>query len=221
LGFEREKIVLNRTSSCCLFLLFVFCFKRKVVVMNEVERALENIANGARVVWIRSFRLDLERLRRLIAACCDASSKVRKVQLTYCGLDAEAAELIVSSLRSNSVLTELNLGNNKDIGPQGAQALAEILCVSTALKTLILYWCKVGDEGAGHLAVALRRNRTLEELGLGGNGITHVGAAAFVASLLLNETLKCLQLYCNPLGDDGVEVLAKAVPRSGLRAVAV
>jgi hypothetical protein len=142
---------------------------------------------------------------------------VMKVTLSYCGVDAEAAEVIASSLRSNSVITWLRLSYNKDIGPRGAKVLGEMLYVNTALKSLFLFDCGVGDEGAGHLAVALRRSRTLEELGLGSNGITHVGAAAIAAVLPFNQTLKHLQLNDNPLGDDGVEVLTKAVPRSGLR----
>jgi hypothetical protein len=92
-----------------------------------------------------------------------------------------------------------------------------MLCVNVALKLLYLYSCVIEDEGACHLAVALQRNRTLEELWLGGNGITHVGAAAIAAAMPSNQTLKLLDLRGNPLGDDGVEALAKAVPFSGLR----
>jgi Ran GTPase-activating protein (RanGAP) involved in mRNA processing and transport len=195
----------------------VFCFKRKALVMNRLEKALENIANGAEEVPINGEKLDLESVRRLMAACSAASSNVNKPDFASCNLVAEAAELIASSLRSNNVLTWLNLGSNKDIGLRGAQALADMLCVNTLLKTLRVYTCRVGDEGAGRLAVALRRNRTLEGLALGGNGITHVGAAAVAFVLPFNQTLKHLQFSNNPLGDDGLEVLAKAVPHSGLR----
>jgi hypothetical protein len=184
--------------------------------MNQLEEALENIAKGAEEVDIRFEELDLESVCRLMAACCASSSKVRKVQLWCCGLDAEAAEVIASSLRNNSVVTELSLGSNNGIGPWGAQALGGMLCVNDSLKTLKVYMCNVGDEGAGHFAVALRQNRTLEGLSLGKNGITHVGAASFAVALPFNETLKLLDLQYNPLGDDGVEALGKAVPCCGL-----
>jgi hypothetical protein len=196
--------------------LFLFCFKGKAFVMNKLDEALESIANGAEEAEFRRQEMDLESLRRLMAACSAASSKVKKLELWSCGLDAEAAAWIASSLRSNSVLTWLDLGNN-NAGVMGALALSNMLCVNVTLKTLTLYWCAVGDEGAGHLAVALRQNRTLEELDLGINGITHVGAAALAAALPFNQTLKHLDLHNNPLGDNGVEVLAKAVPFSGLR----
>jgi hypothetical protein len=159
----------------------------------------------------------LESVRRLMAACCAASSKVKNLAMLWCGLDAQAGGLIASSLRSNSVLTRLDLDGNEEIGPMGAQVLSEALCVNVALTLLYLYKCNVGDKGAGHLAVALRRNRTLEDLWLGENGITHVGAAAIAAALPFNQGLKSLELSNNPLGDDGVEALAKAVPCSRLR----
>jgi hypothetical protein len=156
-----------------------------------------------------------------MAACCAASSKVKKMVLWNCSLDAGAAEVIASSLRRNSVLSLLDLDGNEGIGPRGAQALGEMLCVHMSLKLLWLYECSVGDEGAGHLAMALRLNGVLEELLLGRNGITHVGAAAIAAVLPFNQTLKSLSLYGNPLCDDGMEALTHAVPGSGLRELSV
>jgi hypothetical protein len=216
LVFEREKSSSTGPRPAVLLCCSFFFFKRKVLVMNKLEEALENIAHGAEEVAV-GFKLDLESVRRLMAACCTVSSKVMKLTLLCCRLDAQAAGVIASSLRSNSALTLLGLGGNKDIGPRGAQALGEMLSVNATLKVLRLYSCSIWDEGAGPLAAALRQNRTLEELSLGNNGITHVGAAAIAAALLFNQTLKRLELYNNPLGDDGVVALAKAVPRSGLR----
>jgi Ran GTPase-activating protein (RanGAP) involved in mRNA processing and transport len=185
--------------------------------MNLVAKALLSVSKGAEEVRVAFEQLDLESVRRLMVACCAASSKVRKLHLEDCGLDGEAAEVIASSLRSNSVLTWLNLWGIEDIGPQGAQALCEMVCVSSSLKVLNLNFCGVGDEGAGHLALALRQNRTLEELFLNENVVAHAGAAALAAALPFNQTLKRLQLVNNPLGDAGVEALAKAVPFSAVR----
>jgi hypothetical protein len=184
--------------------------------MYKLEKALENVANGSKEVQIDDYEFDLENVRWLMATCCAASSEVIKLNLGSCNLDSEAAEVIASFLKSNSVLTELGLGGNKDIGLLGAKAVAETLCENVALKILWLYECGVGDEGAAHLAVALRQNIMLEELGLGNNGITHVGASALAATIPFNQTLKCLSLDENPLGDNGVQALAKAVPFSGL-----
>jgi hypothetical protein len=186
------------------------------LVVNSLEMALESIANGGEELIFGDVILGLESVCRLMASCSAESSKVKKLGLGSSGLDTNAAELIASSLRSNSVLTWLNLGGNNEVGPRGAQAFGEVLRVNLELKLLFLHSCSVGDEGAGHLAVALRRNRTLQGLYLGNNIITHVGASDIAAVLPFNQTLKCLQLDDNPLGNDGVEALAKAVPLSGL-----
>jgi hypothetical protein len=185
--------------------------------MSELEKALVNVVNGDEEVCIRFEQLDLESVRRLMAACSTASSNLKKLSFLWCGLDTEAALLIASSLRSNSVLTCLSLTDTNGIGPRVAQAIAEMVCVNVVLKILWLYGCSVGDKGAGHLAMALRRNSSLEEVALGNNGITYVGTAAITTVLPLNQSLKFLDLRHNPLGKDGVEALAKAVPCSGLR----
>jgi hypothetical protein len=185
---------------------------------SHLQKALDAIAMGAEDVVVGSYfddvALDTGGICCLMAACSAPTSNARSLDFSFCCLNVEAVEAIVSCL-SNCTLTELSLGN-KDIGPRCAQALGEMLCVNMFLKLLYLYGCNVGDEGAGHLAVALTRNRTLEVLRLGHNGITHVGAAALAAVLPFNQALKRLDLDLNPLGDDGVEALAKAVPRSGL-----
>jgi hypothetical protein len=208
---RRKKIVLYRASSCRPSSLFFA--SREGLVMNLLESALEKIANGAEEINGRAIGLDLESVRRLMAACCSASSKVKKLDLAWCGLAAEAAEVIASSLRSNNALTVLSLTGN-EIGLPVAHALGKLLCVNVMLRVLHLFRCSVGDEGAGHFAVALRQNRTLEQLWLGENGITHLGAVAFASALPFNQTLKRLTLDRNPLVD--VEALAKAVPFSGL-----
>jgi hypothetical protein len=182
--------------------------------MSKLEKVLESIANGAEEAEIRRLELDLESVRRLMTAL-SATNSAEKLTLVHCGLDAEAVELIASSLRSR-ILSQLCIGYNKAISPRGARALGEMLCVNAALKVVWLYGCNLGDEGAGHLAVALRQNRTLEDLDLDNNCITHSGAAVLAATLPFNQTLKCLLLSENPVGDDGVEALAKAVPCSGL-----
>jgi hypothetical protein len=187
----EEEIVLSRASSCRPASVFV-SVSRKVLVMSKLEEALESITSGSEEVMVVDHELDLESVRRLMAACSAGSSKVMKLELLLCGLDGQAVEVIASSLRSNNVLKWLNLGAQKEIGPRGARALGEMLCVTMGLKSLWIYGCNVGDEGAGHLALALRQNRTLSELTLGDNDIAHVGALALAAALPFNQCAKIL-----------------------------
>jgi hypothetical protein len=70
--------------------------------MNKLEEALESIEKGAEEVRVGFERLDLESVRRLMAACSAASSNVWRLELWSCGLDAEAVEVVAASLRSKN-----------------------------------------------------------------------------------------------------------------------
>ena len=65
-----------------------------------------------------------------------------------------------------------SLGHNKEIGDEGAKALAEALKVNTTVEKLDLMYCGIGDDGAAALAEALRSNTSLTELVFEGNGIS-------------------------------------------------
>ena len=57
-----------------------------------------------------------------------------------------------------------SLGHNKEIGDEGAKALAEALKVNTTVKELHLNECGIGDDGAAALAEALCCNTSLTKL---------------------------------------------------------
>lgn len=86
----------------------------------------------------------------------------------------DGAVAIATSLRRNRTLHTLNLsengvgaevhfrhaGESLGISDVGAKALADCLEVNTALRTLDLASCEIGDEGAHALAACLRSNNT-------------------------------------------------------------
>ena len=61
------------------------------------------------------------------------------------------------------------------------------------------------------LAAALKGNRSLKLLDIGGNNIGPNGILAVMSALKGNETLKTLELGYNPLGPDGAKHLADVV----------
>lgn len=61
------------------------------------------------------------------------------------------------------------------------------------------------------LAAALKGNRSLKLLDIGGNNIGPNGILAVMSALRGNETLKTLELGYNPLGPDGAKHLADVV----------
>jgi hypothetical protein len=94
----------------------------------------------------------------------------------------EGASLIANSLRCNSTLLELSLGNN---------------CIE--------------DEGVKSLADALKFNNTLGMLNVENNEIGARGAWYLAEALEENTALQWLVLSENPLGDEGLKALLSCI----------
>ena len=69
----------------------------------------------------------------------------------------------------------------------------------------------IGDEGATHLATALRDNPPLLALNLSYNNIGNNGAASLADALTVNSTLTALNLGYNRIGNEGVLRLNRAL----------
>ena len=91
------------------------------------------------------------------------------------GLTAHDATVVAEILKSNTSVTTVVLFGNKEIGDEGAKALAEALKVNATVKGLFLFFCGIGDDGAAAIAEALRSNTSLTMLGLKDNGIGEQG----------------------------------------------
>ena len=82
-------------------------------------------------------------------------------------LTAHDATVVAEILKSNTSVTEVDLEFNYEIGDEGAKALAEALKVNKTVETLLLGGCGIGDDGVAALAEALRSNTSLKSLSLG------------------------------------------------------
>jgi Ran GTPase-activating protein (RanGAP) involved in mRNA processing and transport len=102
--------------------------------------------------------------------------------------------LVAEALKTNSILTTLNLEGNK-IGPADATALAGALKTNMTLASLRLEANRIGDDGARALADALKTNKTLAELVLYFNGIGEAGGTSLAEALNNNTTLTALHVY--------------------------
>jgi len=98
-----------------------------------------------------------------------------EIVLMMMGLTAHDATVVAEILKSKTSVTKVDLSLNKEIGDEGAKALAEALKVNTTLEYLQLAGCGIGDAGAAALAEALRFNTSLTELRLYKNGIGEQG----------------------------------------------
>jgi hypothetical protein len=123
-----------------------------------------------------------------------------------------AAVFLAEKLRGNTIVGSLWLPNCL-FGAVGARALANVLAEdNTTLKHLSLSLNpSLADDGAEATAQMLRKNTTLEVLGLGGCGVGDRGARALGEALKENHTLRRIFINSNQIGDDGANALAEAL----------
>ncbi|XP_056097032.1 NLR family CARD domain-containing protein 3-like isoform X6 [Rhinichthys klamathensis goyatoka] len=101
----------------------------------------------------------------------DPHCKLEKLELRWCEITDEGCAALVSALRSNSHLRELNLSANI-IGDKGVKLLSDGLKdPHCKLEKLTLRCCEITDEGCAALTSALRSNSHLRELDLTWNKI--------------------------------------------------
>lgn len=119
------------------------------------------------------------------------------------GLGDEGARELARGLRTNRTLKQLSL-NYCDIGPAGAEALAEVLASPIGtLESVSLLGNRLGSLGLLSLAVAAHYSKTLKELILKDNGI---GAGSSPTLAIVGVTAG---------GGPGPAAVAAAVAASG------
>ena len=105
-------------------------------------------------------------------------------------------------------LVKLNLEFN-NIDDNGAKHIADALKVNDSLEELILSYNKISDDGAMPITDALISNHSLKTLILNYNKISYDGAKMIAVGLNVNHSLESLYLYNNSLDADGKEYLSK------------
>ena len=93
------------------------------------------------------------------------NDRIHTLDLAFKGLTTEQAIQIAEALKTNTTLTNLNLGSNQ-IGDEGARAIADALQTNTRLISLNLEFNQIGAAGARAIADALQTNTTMTHLGL-------------------------------------------------------
>ncbi|KAI8604942.1 hypothetical protein EDD21DRAFT_411569 [Dissophora ornata] len=129
-------------------------------------------------------------------------------------IQASEFRVFVNSLKTNTTLTTLNLGDCS-IGNEGTLALSEALNTNTTLTTLDLGYNLIGNEGALALSEALKTNTALTTLNLRDNSIGNEGALALSEALKTNTTLTSLNLQYNSFGNEGARALTNVSKASG------
>lgn len=163
-----------------------------------------------------------------LADALTVNTKLRKLSLRGNVIGEVGAKALVEAFVGHSygynsrgiILPTLDLGENHDIGNDGALAIAGTLKTNIKLEDLGLSHCIIGDVGAKALGEALKVNTGLRNVNLSGNKITAVGAMAMAEALKDNTGLRNVNLAGNNITAVGAVALAVALKENaGLRSL--
>jgi len=127
-------------------------------------------------------------------------------------IGAQLAVALAEPLRRGSQLKSLRLYDTM-MDDSSAGALGSLLVAGTNLQELDLGTNKLGDAGVKTLCKSLP-NATIRTLGLGDNEISNQGAQHLAAALKLNGRLRTIYLQQNGIGDRGIRFFAGALERN-------
>ena len=131
-------------------------------------------------------------------------------------LDDHAMELLSAALRVNRSLHRLTLRHT--VTDTGAQYLATMLTANTTLQELELFSSLISDAGILHLSEALKHNSSLTVLRLcNSKHITNTGAVALSKMLLVNKSLRILDLYGTSIEEKGTVALIESLLHKSIR----
>ena len=127
----------------------------------------------------------------------------------------DCADVALSVFCSNTCGSHYNLQllnfKSRNIGFDGAKALAEGLKHCTNLKMLDLRGSSIGADGAKSLNKGLKFCMYLQTLDLSGNSIDDDGAKALAEGLKHCTNLQTLDLHTNSIGADGAKALTESL----------
>lgn len=132
-----------------------------------------------------------------LAAGLEVNRSVKALDLSWFYITPPGFETLCSAVSLASTVEKLRIGWNF-IDDKGCAHFASLLRSEKCSVTGVELVCNsIGNVGAGHIADALRCNRSLTRLDMSHNFIESAGASAILASLRDNDTLAYLDLSDN------------------------
>lgn len=120
------------------------------------------------------------------------------------------------------LLAQINLEGNEIGGyenedhhlvftPEGPQAIAKALRVSTSLTRIDLTYNWIEDEGAEHLAKGISDSASLTDIDLSYNNISPLGGIHIANAMSISTSMTYADLRYNQLGADAEDELRRIV----------
>jgi Ran GTPase-activating protein (RanGAP) involved in mRNA processing and transport len=133
---------------------------------------------------------------------------LRKFEFRHAAIKGPVVACLARLLQAGRRLETLDLPGNP-IGPEGAQAIADLLASDTMLSSLDLSCCSLGDDELGVLERGLRKNTGLRHLNLAGNhDVTSAGISRLASALESHQRITSLNFGGIRIDNIGIKALA-------------
>ena len=173
---------------------------------------------GVRTLKLEGCYIDKEGAAMLaLGMKCQEPANIRMMQLTLDWSDigrAGAVELL-SVVAAFPCLTTLNLRDTY-IGLEDCQVLGRMMSSRTKLKELVISCNSLSSEAIQLVisGIGSNENTKLKKLSLSFNTFTLENTEALSSLLMVNKTIKHLNLWCCGIGPDGSCLLAAALKKN-------
>ncbi|XP_067898042.1 NLR family CARD domain-containing protein 3-like isoform X2 [Heterodontus francisci] len=184
---------------------------------DGLKRLLPVVKFFEKIVLMGSV-MDEEMIDSISALLLSSKNQVKELCLTNNALGDTGLKKLAAALMSSSCrLVTLLLCRNA-LTDQCGEDLISILRTNRILKELDLKYNQLKDTGVKQLCVALQDSDCeIETLGLWGNEFTHCCCEELVLALRTNQSLRSLDLGCNNIGDLGMKLLCTAIKHDGCK----
>ena len=201
-NFSRSASILNEMFQYCSnlkeFLLYGYLSSSQ---MKLLTCGLQHCKYLQKIVFIGSnLCSSVTDISTILMQCSD----IRELVLKKCKINSESAGILIRSLATVN-LDKLDLSGNT-IGPNGMKSIADNI-----FRNVRLARCKIGSEGAMHLAHSNLLNPVLTCLNLTENGIDSSSIIALAEGLRNCCNLQKIYLCENKVGYDGAVALAQCL----------
>ena len=123
-----------------------------------------------------------------LAESLPANHRLERLYLGYNNINEAGAVFLLHKVARNRSLLLLEVSGNM-LGTTRSFAALKLMMVHSSLKSLVVAYTSITDEGAIALAEALAENKRLFELDVTGNSLKCPGLLAFSLTMRINKTL--------------------------------
>ncbi|XP_066297184.1 NLR family CARD domain-containing protein 4-like [Branchiostoma lanceolatum] len=203
---------LQPSSSPCEMGLKVDGFSLDYRVVQYMEQTFTCSTPGLKLdlVLSESYLHSPEETSRLVSVLKNVPG-LRALVLTSANLTPEKLQVLVRGLKHMSLLEDLSLVSNPELGDAGMEVLQVGLDCVPHLTVLFIYGCNITDVSMASLAPYLGKLSRLRELDLGNNKIGNTGLVPFITVFSTFVAMQELGLSRNGISPAGMRTLAPAL----------